>query len=567
MDYHPLRIVDAVKDINRGIFLPDIQREFEWGVDRIEKLFDSIMQDYPIGTFLFWKVEEHDKNIWDIYEFIREFDKEDPHNKDANLAGTNHPVLLVLDGQQRLASLYVGLKGSYRYFYYSWKKTRLYLNLLKSEEINEDNPEEPVYQFSFIEDGKVNNSATEFWYCVGNILDFEDAEDAKNNIAPKLTGLSDKLKDNAMRIIGRLHTRIHTKATLNYYEERSQSPDKILQIFVRANSGGMPLEYSDLLLSTATAKWQTLNARKEVNSFTDSINQIGSGFNFGKDFVLKGCFFLTGELPVQYKIANFTNDNLQRIEANWDNTIKPSIETAVKIVSKYGFMSKNLVAPISVLPLSLFISKINKKNYEKSSEKTDVEVQTAMQKWLILVLLKNAFGSSTDTKLMNARKVIASTSRGDYFPLSEINKTLGISDTFTDEEIENLMGFNYKGKYTYLALSLLYPNRDWKGMVFHEDHIYPKSEFTIAKLKKRGYSDDQAKEYLAYFNTVLNLQLITDTENLEKNAKPFEEWIKTRDDAFKARHHIPECEHYDFDHFMDFINKRREMLKACFQAL
>jgi uncharacterized protein with ParB-like and HNH nuclease domain len=119
VSYIPKTIDEVVSEyVNRMTFLPAIQREFVWGPNEISKLFDSIMGDYPISTFLFWKIKEENKNQWDAYEFIRDFDAESPHNKEANVAGINQDIYLVLDGQQRLTSLYLGLKGSYRYFYY-----------------------------------------------------------------------------------------------------------------------------------------------------------------------------------------------------------------------------------------------------------------------------------------------------------------------------------------------------------------------------------------------------------------------------------------------------------------
>jgi hypothetical protein len=102
------------------------------------------------------------------------------------------------------------------------------------------------------------------------------------------------------------------------------------------------------------------------------------------------------------------------------------------------------------------------------------------------------------------------------FPFYELNKKLGIGADFTDDEIENLLQYNYRTRYSYLMLSLLYPDRDWKDSLYHEDHIYPKSEFTTAKLRARGYDDKKMEEYRKYYNTMLNLQLLTDSENLEK---------------------------------------------------
>src|SRR5262245_31380491 len=132
MEYIPVRVSDIIRQINRDLFLPAIQREFVWGTDRIERLFDSIMGDFPIGSFLYWKLREEHKNQWPIYEFIRDFDEEFPHNPLASMAGITKDITLVLDGQQRITSFLIGLRGSYRYFYYRWRKTHLYLNLLKS---------------------------------------------------------------------------------------------------------------------------------------------------------------------------------------------------------------------------------------------------------------------------------------------------------------------------------------------------------------------------------------------------------------------------------------------------
>ena len=67
---------------------------------------------------------------------------------------------------------------------------------------------------------------------------------------------------------------------------------------------------------------------------------------------------------------------------------------------------------------------------------------------------------------------------------------------------------------------------------------------------------------LRYYNTILNLQLLTDSENLEKKAKDFDSWIVTRDQNFKSRHKIPVMASYYFDEFIDFIAERKKILKT-----
>jgi len=199
----------------------------------VEKLFDSIMGDYPISSFLFWKIKEENKKDWITYKFITDFDSEDPHNEEADLSGINKDIFLVLDGQQRLTALFIGLKGSFTYFYYRERKTFLFLNLLKEPIRNEDNPDELTYQFEFREtdQGKDN----ELWYPVGKILDFLDAEDAKSNIDSLISSLDDTKKSIAKKLVGQLHSRIHTYKLINYYEEKSQDYDKVVEVFIRAN--------------------------------------------------------------------------------------------------------------------------------------------------------------------------------------------------------------------------------------------------------------------------------------------------------------------------------------------
>ncbi|MDR2927888.1 MAG: DUF1524 domain-containing protein [Cytophagaceae bacterium] len=129
-----------------------------------------------------------------------------------------------------------------------------------------------------------------------------------------------------------------------------------------------------------------------------------------------------------------------------------------------------------------------------------------------------------------------------------------------EAEIENYLWTTYSTRYSFLLLSLLYPDRDWLDKKYNEDHIFPQAEFTKAKLLKRGYSSEKIDEYLKYFNTLLNLELLEEGENKSKNATPFEKWIISRDDNFKKRHLIPEMDNYDFDHFVEFVEARKKTL-------
>ena len=406
MSYLNISVRQLIMDrVGRDTFLPAIQREYVWSPYQVEMLFDSLLNGYPINSFLFWKIREEHKNDWTSYDFIRDYDAENPHNNETNLNGVNKDIYLVLDGQQRITSLYIGLRGSYRFFYRKWRKCKLYLNLLKAPGVF--NPQERSYDFYFKEDAQPWPGSTEsqLWYEVGRILSFDDAEDAKDDIKKELAGFSQEQKDCANRIIGKLHGRLNSTNIINYYEETSNDYDKVLEIFVRTNTGGKKLEYSDILLSTATAKWRKLNAREEINNFTDEINKIGTGYSFGKDFVMKAAMYLTEDLPIQYKVSSFTRENLEKIEDHWETT-KDAVRDTVKLVSRFGFTDKNLVTKLALLPIAQYIRNKKTSTYITSSAANDVIDQNNIQKWLLMAILKNLLGGSSDTTLNQMREVV-----------------------------------------------------------------------------------------------------------------------------------------------------------------
>ena len=67
MEYIPVRVSDLIRQVNRDIYLPAIQREFD--PTSSNGCSNSIMADFPIGSFLYWKLDQNSKDQWPIYEF------------------------------------------------------------------------------------------------------------------------------------------------------------------------------------------------------------------------------------------------------------------------------------------------------------------------------------------------------------------------------------------------------------------------------------------------------------------------------------------------------------------
>jgi uncharacterized protein with ParB-like and HNH nuclease domain len=113
----PISISDAIQRVrDHRLLLPAIQREFVWSAGQIEWLFDSLLQGYPIGNFLFWEIRDTAaKRDYKYYEFMRNYrERFATHNPNFNTQG-HIDFQAVLDGQQRLTALHIGLVGTYAY--------------------------------------------------------------------------------------------------------------------------------------------------------------------------------------------------------------------------------------------------------------------------------------------------------------------------------------------------------------------------------------------------------------------------------------------------------------------
>lgn len=569
-----LTICDVIQEIDsKRYLLPSIQREFVWGTDQIEKLFDSLMQDYPINSFLFWKVPKEKTNEFKFYEFLREYhQKDNRHNIKADTKGSGD-IMAILDGQQRLTSLYIALKGSYAYkISYkrrdnpsAYPKRKLYLNLLSpADDID------VTYDFQFLTDAEAQErSESEFWFLVGDILDIKEQYEVTEYLTDHDLNIVQKPEDKervkfANRTLTKLFNIIHVTPTISYYLENSIELDKVLNIFIRINSGGTTLSYSDLLLSFATAQWEKRDARGEITRFVDEINDIGNGFNISKDLVLKACLVLCDFPDISFKVDNFNKTNMLVIEEHWED-ITNAIRTAVQLISSFGFSMENLTSNNVIIPIAYYLQIIGvPANY--LSSQNYAKDRTLIKKWLVATLLKRVFSFAPDGILKPIREIIKT--NHENFPLEKIVQRFRTGNrnlVFSDDEIDDLLYTKYGQGDLLVIMSILYTWADLKNN-FHIDHIYPKSLFTKKKLKKLGVADNEADTYIADVNYIGNLQLLESIPNMEKKDKPFEEWLSEnfKDDvslsSYKQRQLIPKIQP-TFPNFLEFLEAREALIK------
>lgn len=572
------------KRINQTHFLPAIQREFVWGPQQISTLFDSLMRDYPIGSFLFWELEPENNNEWESYKFIESASQRGIHNELANTDIVQH-ITLVLDGQQRLTALNIGLRGFYETrrprAHYSnpgaWNKRRLYLDLLQDPRTQEEDGEEGMrYGFAFLIDERDSfGSGGRYWFKVGRILrmpstyDLEDLiEQEQEDLPEETTGEQRKaLRHN----LTRLHEVVWKDDAIWYHTEHEQDYDRVLDIFVRANSGGTQLTKSDLLLSTITARWKKVNARQEIYGFVDRINgELTRRNNFNKDFVLKTCLVLCDDLPIQYRVQSFNNKNLTRIFDEWEG-IKAAIESGVSLANHFGLDRDTLLSQNALVPIIYYLHALGQGVTLRGFTRFEGENAAAIRKWLTAAMLNNAFGGGSDTVLRETRRVIKEQVKEQLdggerdFPVENLNRriaSMGRSTELDDSVIEEVLSMPYGNRRTFLALTLLYDRKDWGITEFHQDHIFPRAFFTDERLEAAGIPAENWARYRELCNQLGNLELLLPHENQEKSAKDFSEWLKTRDTDFKREHLIPEDDELlTFSRFEEFVAARERLIR------
>lgn len=586
-----ITINEAMQRIkNDEYLLPAFQREYVWEGWQIEELFDSLMRGYPISSMLFWEVRDESKTAWKFYRFLKFY--REKHNTHNELVDTKQhkDFKAILDGQQRLTSLYIALFGHYdegirktkwqsenddRWFYIS----SLYFNLTQNKE-----PENPNVEYEFLWLDKKETKEQDIyidkyedrdkqkqeqkWFKCSAIYSIGDINDIIN------FSQKNNFTDDERKRLCDFHTLIfNTKdeSKINFYLETEQKPDKAVNIFIRVNSNGEPLDYSDILFSIAIANWEKLDARTEINNLVDRINQ---DFSISKDLILKEFLYLFHN-SVQFQINSFDKNFIKFIETKWESIRDCFVET-FKLLKSFGLEAKTLSSNNTALPILYFIyhKNLTNKIVDSVSQKNNREI---IKRWLLRALILKPFGGSGDTVLANMRKAFIKDFKQnsetyfdkniDLFPLEAIEKEAKYHQIIDDEFLENEIIWRRKNSAEAFAiLSFLYPNLDYKNNNFHKDHLH--AENLYKEYKKNGeakHKKDANYNYWAFevYDSLPNLQMLDANENKSKQDKSLEQWVqencKNDREGFLNKHLIPDID-LSLENFDNFYEARKVLL-------
>lgn len=536
-------------DEEGGLWLPNIQRTFVWKEEQIEKLFDSILREYPIGTFLVWKTKEPVK----IRKFIDNYRK-GLRFSDFYVSPNEKQKILVLDGQQRIQSLFIGLCGSY-------ENRELCIDMLSGELVA---PDEVKYKFKFLKTDEIEAP----WVKLKDIV-FSSKE--YNLIAQDILkkfnrSLTQEEEAKIATLVAKIIRIFVSEENIIYQVADSidkpelYSEDDIVEIFIRANSGGTPLSKSDLLFSLLMVEWD--EAQKEIEDLLESLNR--TGYKFDRDFVLKTALTLIGE-GAKYEVKKFRKkDAKEKVINNWEN-IAEAITDVKDFIYGNTFLREDKTLPsyLALIPLIYFRYKFP--SIWKLKNKNEI------QEYILRVSLTGAFSGTPDNLI---DQITTNIDTLQDFNLNEIYTIIKNSGRSLEISSDIILNLKYGKEEIHLLFNLWYGfnyQPAFEGNKPQIDHIFPQTILKKIKIEnpKTGRKDLR-KYYKEEIDQIGNLMLLTAQENGVggKGDIPPEEWFRDKSADYLNLHLIPkEKELWKIENFEKFIEERNKLIIDKFNYL
>ena len=586
MSYQATQIANILEQINKELFIPGIQRPFVWQPDQIARLFDSLMRRYPIGSFLLWRLEPGSLEDWDIYRFVDHFWQGDIHNDPANLDSTK-PVTLVLDGQQRLTSILIGLKGSYaiRQKYRrknnadAWTAFELYLDLAhapeQDDEDEEGNPIENSYRFKFFEEAKPpTNKQDELWFEVGMILAAKSEDECDRLLRDWVDNnftLDAERKQTARETLARLWTLVWRDESIAFFTEHSQSYDKVLDIFIRANDGGVKLSRGDLLMSVITLRWDRFSARDEIEQLLKQVSDISQPKRtLQREYVLRASLFLS-DLPFSIQVKNFSPANIRRIEAQWE-PLKSWLIAAATLAADQGLRGDNLASMNGVTLIAYYLRNVFEQQAinDPALGQVDPANLERIRQWMIVLGAGRYFSQQTSNKLNAARSILKTATRKDEtFPIIPLMEVFGFNarEAVFGGWVDTFCAGFQSDKHSELLVSLLYgghlPNLGRRPVNLVQPRFFMDDE-----LRHAGVPEAQRQLLQGFADRQVLAVALTKEQLQDYYLYPFEEWLARVPDSFFVEHTLPaDRDLYRLERLPELVQARRVMLDAHFRQL
>jgi len=370
---------------------------------------------------------------------------------------------------------------------------------------------------------------------------------------------------------------------IRYYVEKSDDVDKVLNIFIRTNDGGKPLEASDLLMSYISAQLNNddFDIEQKLDKAVSEINDIGKKNNFAikRDFILKAFLILCNDdsekdkTVIKISTSNFKGNKMKKIYDDWSLYVD-AIKEAVKLVNEFGFNQSNFASNNSLIPIAHYITR-KMKHLGEEHFQLSAEEKGRIIYWFIYIAFNKIFSSRTDTTLNNYRVTLMDSDTKN-FPLENMLK-IGKSSSTTGESLSEqlinlIMDTTYSdSKNSRMALTILYWNSglDFVNTDFDVDHVFPKTKFkTLMDFQKQGLNSIDEDYTGSYYNSMANLQFLSAGDNKEKSDKFFNVWfsekfpVESDKENYMEMSCVPEGINLQFANYKKFFEEREKLMRT-----
>lgn len=512
-----MRIGTILDHIDSGtIALPEFQRGYVWNRNQVRKLMDSLYKRHPIGSLLVWVTKVESTQI---------------RGDGGSLGGM---VKLLLDGQQRVTSLYGIIRGRPPRFFDGSAQAFTGLHFDVENEV-----------FEFYAPMKMQDNP--LWIDVTELMQ-------KGVVSVGMPFVTDpRYNEKTESYLRRLNQIEQIKDISLHIEEvtgRDKGIDEVVEIFNNVNSGGTRLSQADLALAKICAQWP--EARDEFKNTLEHWRV--SGYAFKLDWLLRNInAVVTGEA----KYSALDKASVEDIQSGLKR-VEKSCDFLLNLISSRLGLDHNRV--IGARPAFAVMSRYVD---SRGGALHDPREQDKLLYWYIHSLLWGRFSGSVESILDRDLEAIKSADESGLDRLiSEIESWRGSLIVRPGDFAGSTVGARF---YPMLyLLSRVYGARDWlsgnhlsshllgRSSTLHLHHIFPKRQ-----LYDRDHTVGQV-------NAIANFSFLTQEANLrisDKAPEDYMEWVEEKHPGALASHWIPmDRELWKLDRYMDFLEARRELL-------
>lgn len=519
-------ILDKIDE--NQLFIPAFQREYVWKRDDAKELIDSLIKEYPTGTMLMW-------------ETANPPELKGPHKYNEKQGA----VRLLLDGQQRITTLYMLMRGQIPPYYTVQDITidtrGLYVNL-------------ETLELSYYMKTKMENNP--LWQ---NITDIFQRKVRARNVIRELEAKGETFDSQREDLIDDNVSKIESILSREFPEQTipvKASIREAIDIFYKVNASGVALTDAELALAQISGYWP--QARDEFKAKLSALEK--EGFVFKLDFivyVLLGCLYHMGS--DMRKLHG--EENKEKLKEAWDQLDKQVLDYAINLLRNNAYVdhSHEINSPYALVPIIVHCFD------KKGTHLSDAEIRK-MVKWFYYSQIRSRYVSQLPQKLdRDLRTLIESKQPFDDLLqlIAEENRLEIMPIEFVGHAPQHPLFsmvrwyLKSRGAICFTTGMSLRRNMGSKYQL-ERDHIFPYS-----RLKKAGYDKENRIKY-SLAQEFTNRAILTQVANRGKsdmNAADYLANVKKKFPKALELQCIPTDESlWQIENYEHFLEARRELL-------